>query len=86
MRNMINKYLNNLTKDQVNSFALSKNIFLNDEELDFTYNFIIKNHDEILNNPNLFDIDRYQGYYSPTTFEQIKKVYIEYLSKYQRFL
>ena len=83
---MITKYLNNLSKEQVNEFALSKNIILNDEELDFTYEFIKKNYDEILKNPNLFDIDRYQGYYTPSTFAQIKKVYIEYLSKYQRFL
>ena len=86
MYNMINKYLNNLTKEQVYDFAISKNILLNDEELNFTYNFIKRNHSEILKNPNLFDIDRYQSYYTPTTFEQIKKVYIEYLSKYQRFL
>ena len=86
MYNMINKYLNNLTKEQVNNFAVSKNIILNEEELDFTYNFIMKNHEEVLKNPKLFDIDRYKNYYSPTTFEQIKKVYIEYLSKYQRFL
>ncbi len=86
MYTMINNYLKHLKKDDVNKFALSKNIILNDEELDFTYDFIVKNHEELLKNPNLFDIDRYQSYYSPTTFEQIKKVYIEYLSKYQRFL
>ena len=86
MYNMINKYLTNLTKDQVNNFAISKNIILNDDELNFTYEFIKKNYEDVLKNPNLFDIDRYAGYYSPTTFEQIKKVYIEYLSKYQRFL
>ena len=86
MYSMINKYLNNLTKEQVNDFALSKNIILNEDELTFTYNFIKRNYSEVLKNPKLFDIDRYQNYYSPTTFEQIKKVYIEYLSKYQRFL
>lgn len=83
---LIKNYLQNIQKDDINNFALKKSINLTEEELEFTYNFIKKNYDEILKNPTLFNIDLYKDKYNPTTFEQIKKVYIEYLSKYQRFL
>ena len=41
---------------------------------------------DMLKNPNLFKIDRYKNHYQGNNFEKIKKVYIEYFSKYQRFL
>ena len=51
-------------------------------------NFIVskKNYKEMLKNPSLFKIDRYKNKYKGNNFEKIKKVYIEYFSKYQRFL
>ena len=45
-----------------------------------------KNYKEMLKNPSLFKIDRYKNKYKGNNFEKIKKVYIEYFSKYQRFL
>ncbi len=86
MFNMIDKYMQSITKDDVNNFAKSKNITLSESELNFTYAFVKKNYKEMLKNPNLFKIDRYKDHYQGNNFEKIKKVYIEYFSKYQRFL
>lgn len=86
MFNMIDKYMQSITKDDVNNFAKSKNITLSESELNFTYTFVKKNYKEMLKNPNLFKIDRYKDHYQENNFEKIKKVYIEYFSKYQRFL
>ena len=86
MYNMIDKYMQNITKDDVDKFAKSKNVFLDDDELNFTYDFVKKNYKEMLKNPSLFKIDRYKNKYKGNNFEKIKKVYIEYFSKYQRFL
>lgn len=86
MINIIEKYMQNLSIDKVDSFARSKNVNLSNDELEFTYSFIKKNYKEILTNPNMFKIDRYKSKYSEETFEKIKKVYTEYFSKYQRFL
>lgn len=86
MFNIVERYMQKLTKDDVNAFALKKNIMLSDDELNFTYEFLKKNYKDILQNPNLFDIDRYKGYYTPNNFEKIKKVFTEYYSKYHRFL
>lgn len=83
MFNLVDKFMQNLNTEQVDNFAKSKNVFLSSEELSFTYTFVKKNYKEILKNPNLFDIDRYQSKYSEENFKKIKKVYIEYLSKYK---
>lgn len=86
MFNIIDKYMNNLTREKVNDFALSKNVCLSEEELTFTYEFVKKNYREMLKNPSLFDIDRYKNRFSEENFHKIKKVYTEYLSKYGHLL
>ena len=86
MFGIIDNYMKNITKEDVNKFAKSKNVFLDEEELTFTYEFIKRNYKEIIKNPNLFKIERYKNKYKGNNFEKIKKVYIEYFSKYQRFL
>lgn len=86
MFNIVDKYMRNLSIDQVANFAKAKNVNLSNEELEFTYTFIKKNYKDMLANPKLFNIDRYQNKYSPENFAKIKKVFTEYFSKYHRFL
>lgn len=75
-----------LTKEDVNNFALSKNIVLSPEELDFTYLFVKKNWEQVIKNPNLLNLERYQDKFSPENFIKIKKLFNEYSSRYQVFL
>ena len=42
MFNIIERYINNMSVDDVRNFAISKNINLSDDELNFTYNFVKK--------------------------------------------
>ena len=86
MYNIIDRFMSNLTVDKVNDFAKSKNINLSNDELIFTYNFLKRNYKEFIKNPALFDLDRYQNKYSKENFTKIKKVFIEYFSKYQKYL
>lgn len=78
MFNIIGAYINKLTKDDVNKFAISKGANLSNEELEFTYSFIRKNWKDILKNPSIFDIERYSKYYSKDNFIKIKQVFNEY--------
>lgn len=86
MFNIIERYINNMTKDDVNKFALSKNIELSESELNFTYEFIKKNYKNMLGNPKLFDLERYKNNYSKENFSKITKVYQEYLQRYSNYL
>ena len=86
MFNLIERYMKRITKEEINNFALSKNINLNEDELDFTYSFIKKNWDKILSNPNLLNLERYKSIYSNENFKKINELVKEYYSKYHRFL
>ena len=86
MMNLIGRYINNLNKEQVNNFLLSKNINLNNDELDFTYDFIKKNWNQVLSNPNLEYFDKYKNKYSLDNFNKLKKLANEYLQKYENYL
>ena len=86
MFNLVARYMQNLTKDDVNNFATSKNILLSDEELNFTYDFVKRNWQDILGNPNLLDLDRYKNKFSEENFIKIKRLFIEYSQKYSRYL
>lgn len=86
MFNLIERFINRMTLEDVNNFALKNGITLNSDELSFTYNFIKKNYKEMLLNPNLFDINKYQNFYSKENFSKIAKVYQEYFNKYSLYL
>ena len=86
MFNIIERYINNLNKEQVNNFALNNNINLSGLELDFVYVFVKKNYKEILKNPSLLNIDRYKNKFSEENFIKIKKLFNEYSSKYSNYL
>ena len=75
-----------MTINDVNNFAISKGVNLNNEELQFTYEFIKKNYKTILGNPSLLNLDLYKNKFSPENFEKVKKILNEYYTKYQRFL
>ena len=75
MFNIIGAYINKLTKDDVNKFAISKGANLSNEELEFTYSFIKKNWKDVLKNPSIFDIERYSKYYSKDNFIKVKQVF-----------
>ena len=86
MFNIIERYINKMTKDDIITFSKSKNINLSEEELDFTYKFVKKNYQNFLKNPQLFDINRYKNYYTPENFSKITKVWQEYSQKYANYL
>ncbi|MCM1052726.1 MAG: hypothetical protein NC483_01940 [Ruminococcus sp.] len=86
MYNLIKRYMANLTKDDINNFATSKNVVLNTEELDFIFEFVKKNWEQVLNNPKLLNLDRYKNRFNEENFIKIKKLFNEYSAKYQNFL
>ena len=71
MLNLIEPYINNITKNDINSFALKNNINLNNNELEFIYNFIKIRYKEVLNNPNNFSLTKYKNNFSNENFVKI---------------
>ena len=86
MYNLVKRYVSNLTKDQVNDFALKNDIVLSQEELEFVYAFVKKNWEMIFRNPNLFHLERYKGQFSDENFKKIQKLIAIYYQKYGHLL
>lgn len=86
MFNIIERYMAKMTKNDVNNFAIKNNVTLNEEELNFTYEFVKKNWNTILSNPNLFHMERYKDKYTEENYHKINKLIREYQNRYKSFL
>lgn len=86
MNNMIKNYIAKLTKEQIASFALMHNIVLNEQELNFTYEFVKKHGEEALSDFDNFNIDAYKDNYTENNFGKIKTLFKEYSDKFKPFL
>ncbi len=86
MYNIIERYMEKLTKEQVESFALHNNIVLSEEELDFTYQFVKKNWATVIANPSSLNLDRYKDKFSEENLIKIKKLFKEYSIRYKNYL
>ena len=74
----IEKYISNLTIEELYQQALKQGIHLSEEELNFSFNFIKENYQEILKNPANFDFQNYAGYYSEENFNKINNLINSY--------
>jgi len=72
--NVIEPYINNITKEDINNFALKNNINLNKNELDFIYNFIKTRYKDVLMNPNNFSLVKYKNNFSNENFIKINDI------------
>ena len=83
---MIDRYMQKLDKEMVNNFAVSKNMNLNDNELNFLYSFVKKNWQPIIANHGRFEINHLKEYFSDENFKKLVKTYKEYLTQYGYYL
>lgn len=78
MLNLIEPYINNISKTDINNFALKNNINLNTNELEFIYNFIKTRYKDILNNPSNFNLVKYKQNFSNENFIKINAIVNRY--------
>lgn len=85
MFQIIKNYINNMTIEDVNNIAVKNNIHLNNQELNFLYNFIKKNYEVLYANPNI-DLSKYKPNFTEENFNKIINLIDEYKIKYASFL
>ena len=71
MLNLVEPYISKITKDDIINFAFNNNIKLNNNELDFIYNFIKTKYKDVLSNPSGFDFTKYKNNFSNENFVKI---------------
>lgn len=75
----IKEKINYLSKKDIADFACKYNIFLSRNELDFIYDFIKNNNQEILNNPKNFNLNLYKNKFSEENFTKLNNLYNKYI-------
>ena len=76
----IKSYIKSLTKDDIKMYAKKNNIILNDNELNFIYNNIKNNYEDILSNPKKY-LELVKNNTTPSTYNKIYELYTIYYPK-----
>ena len=79
---LIENYIKNLTLNDITIFALKNNIELNNQELDFIYKTLKSDYQVLLSEDYLKVFSNGKNYLSPTNYEKILNLYLEYRLKY----
>ena len=74
-----------LTRNNVYDFAINNNIYLSNDELNFTYEFIKKNWQEVIKNPSNLHLEKYKEIFSNENFSKIEKLFQEYSLKFKNY-
>jgi hypothetical protein len=82
MLNLIEPYIYNISKNDINNFAIKNNIKLNNNELEFIYNFIKTRYKDVLNNPSNFNLVKYKQNFSNENFIKINGL----VNRYKKLL
>lgn len=82
MHNLITSYINKLKKEDIVKFADKNNLTVTNEEIDFVYSFIKNNHQEVLKNPESFDITLYKNKFSCDNYNFLKNL----IDKYKKMI
>ncbi len=82
---IIKKYIDKLSIQNINNFALNNNIVLSEKELEYMYNLIKNNWEQILNNDDSILL-KLNGNVDNESIKKIEKLYYEYKKKYKDYL
>ena len=82
---IIKKYIDKLSIQNINNFALNNNIVLSEKELEYMYNLIKNNWEQILNNVDSILL-KLNGNVDNESIKKIEKLYYEYKKKYKDYL
>ena len=82
MNNLITSYIDKMQKEDIVKFAKKNNLVVSDKEINFVYSFIKSHHQEVLKNPESFDITTYNNEFSNENYQFIKNL----IDKYTRMI
>lgn len=83
---LIQQYIDRMTLEDVNSFAVSNGIILKDEELKLIYNHIITNWRTIIyGNPRPI-LDDLKSQIDEVSYKKIEALYVQFKNRYYNIL
>lgn len=83
---LIKNYINKLTINDISSMAIKNNINLNNKELNFVYNKIKNNYNDLLYGDPTNIFNELKNNVSENNYCKIKELFNTYKQKYQSLL
>lgn len=83
--NLIKKYLNILTKEDIKKYSLKNNIILSNSEIDIIYDTLKNNNNIDLLLSNNYDVvfKKIEPYLTNNNYIKIKNIFLEYKNKFK---
>jgi len=85
MKSLIKNYIDKLTIDKLNEFALKNNINLSNSELEYLLNLTKNNFEDILVNEDKY-LKLVKNNINNEAYIKIKELYLYYKNKYKGYL
>lgn len=85
MKSLIKNYIDKLTVDKLEEFAVKNDIELSTNELEYLLNLVKNNFEDILVNETKY-LDLVQKNINPTAFIKVKELYLYYKNRYKGYL
>lgn len=82
MLNLIEPFINRMTKEDIIKFAKKNNLNVTEHEINFVYSFIKNNYQTVLKNPDNFNLALYKNEFSNDNYLFIENL----ISKYKRMI
>ncbi len=82
---LIENYINLLTKENVEKFAIKNDIFLSDTELDYIFNLVKTKWKDILKDDEYY-LKEIENNLSYNNFIKIKDLFLYYKNRYKGYL
>ncbi len=86
MDKLIQEYIKNLSINDVKTFAVKNNVFLNDNEINLIYYHITNNWKIILYGNSEEVFNDLKSKLNPTQYNQIESLYKKFKNRYSSFL
>ena len=83
---LIKNYINKLTINDVNSLAIKNDINLSNDELNFIYNIIKNNYNDLLYGDSTYIFNELKNNIAENNYYKIKELFNTYKQKYQSLL
>lgn len=85
MNNIIKRYINNLTKEDIKKFASKNNIELTNDEISMIYDIVINEYELLISDSDSIFI-KYKAKFSSDNYTKIYILFNEYKKRYKHYL
>lgn len=86
MENMIKNYIDKLSINDINRFAINNNINLNNDELNIIYKYIKNDWKTIIYGNYSYILNDLKNKINSSNYNKIEQLFYKYKSKYQNLL